>query len=27
LSSGQMELQQYKDFVMKASTPEERDEW
>ena len=27
LPSGQMELQQYKDFVMKASTPEERDEW
>jgi len=27
LASGKMEIQQYKDFVMKAATAEERDEW
>lgn len=27
LPSGKMELQHYKDFVMKASNPKERDEW
>ncbi len=27
LASGKMELQQYKDFVMRAATLEERDDW